>query len=208
MRNGAARLSDGGPRAAEAPSFLMNLNITPSAAATADRPMTLVNVPTTNKELDQVRALLRAYIAWHRQHHREDIQLVEQYFDGAAFEQELASLPGPYAAPGGCLFLASRDGVPAGCVALREIDAHASEMKRMFVDTHLQGKGVGRALAQAVVERARAMGYRSVRLDTSIRQHKAQALYRGLGFRVIEPYYALPANLRNWMVFMELSLQT
>jgi ribosomal protein S18 acetylase RimI-like enzyme len=43
-------------------------------------------------------------------------------------------------------------------------------------------------------------------LDTSIRQTEAQALYRGFGFRDIEPYYDLPDDLRNWLVFMELRL--
>jgi GNAT superfamily N-acetyltransferase len=169
--------------------------------------MTLVKVPTTPEELDQVRALMRAFIAWHRQRHLEDIHLIDQYFDAAAFEDELVSLPGKYAPPRGSLLLATHDGGPAGCVALREIDAHAGEMKRMFVYTHLHGKGVGHALAHALIGQARDMGYRCLRLDTSIRQEQAITLYRRLGFNVIEPYYELPESMRGWLVFMELALQ-
>jgi GNAT superfamily N-acetyltransferase len=44
-------------------------------------------------------------------------------------------------------------------IALREIDAHTCEMKRLFVYTHLRGKGIGKALVQALIERARAIGY-------------------------------------------------
>jgi putative acetyltransferase len=50
------------------------------------------------------------------------------------------------------------------------------------------------------------MDYRAMRLDTSIRQAEAKALYAGLGFKDIPPYYDVPAEMRNWLVFMELTL--
>jgi GNAT superfamily N-acetyltransferase len=169
--------------------------------------MPQVLIPTTAEQLDQVRALMRAFTAWHRQRHQEDLTLIDSYFDAAAFEAELAGLPGKYAPPRGRLLLAMAGDQPAGCVALREIDSTRCEMKRMFVYPHRQGQGVGRALAEAVIRDARAMGYQSMLLDTSIRQAEAQALYRRLGFRDIAPYYDLPEPLRNWLVFMELRLE-
>ena len=162
-----------------------------------------VTTPTTQAELDQVRDLMRGFVGWHRVRHQQDLHLIDQYFDAAEFEAELASLPGEYGSPGGALLLATCDGVPAGCVALRGLDAVACEMKRMFVYPHLQGKGVGRALGEAILDEARRLGYRMMRLDTSIRQQEAIALYRRLGFRDIAPYYDLPDPLRNWLVFME-----
>lgn len=169
--------------------------------------MVQVLVPTTVEQLDQVRALIRAFVAWHRERHQQDLALIDAYFDAAAFEAELAGLPGKYAPPRGGLLLALVDGEPAGCVALREIDDTRCEMKRMFVYPERQGQGVGRALAEAVIRDARAIGYRTMLLDTSIRQAEAQALYRRMGFRDIAPYYDLPEDLRNWLVFMELPLQ-
>jgi GNAT superfamily N-acetyltransferase len=166
----------------------------------------VVRVPTTVQQLDQVRSLMRSFIAWHKARHREDIHLIDAYFDADAFEQELASLPGEYVPPHGQLLLATWDGTPAGCVALREIDSASCEMKRMFVYTQFHGKGVGRALADAVINEARALGYRTMRLDTSIRQDEARRLYQRLGFKIIEPYYELSQELRDWLVFMEVSL--
>jgi GNAT superfamily N-acetyltransferase len=158
--------------------------------------------------LDQVRAIMRAFIAWHREHHREDLHLIDQYFDAAAFEDELATLPGAYGPPQGQLLLAMVEGAPAGCVALREIDRTACEMKRMFVYTQHHGRGVGLALAREVIVQARTLGYRQMRLDTSIRQHQAIGLYQRLGFELMAaPYYEVPAALRHWLVFMELQLQ-
>lgn len=81
------------------------------------------------------------------------------------------------------------------------------EMKRLFVDPELHSHGVGRKLAEAVIMAARAMGYSTMRLDTSIRQTEALSLYASLGFRTIEPYYPLPADMAAWLVFMELKLQ-
>jgi GNAT superfamily N-acetyltransferase len=165
-----------------------------------------VQIARTSEQLDHVRNLMRAFVSWHRQRHHEDIQLIDQYFSSAAFEAELASLPGKYVPPTGQLLLASLDGVAAGCVALREIDGAACEMKRMFVYPQLHGKGIGRALAEEIIDQARDLGYTCMRLDTSIRQNEAQTLYQRLGFQVIQPYYELPEELRNWLVFMELKL--
>jgi putative acetyltransferase len=176
------------------------------ASEQQENSMTLVKVPKTTEQLDRVRTLMRAFVDWYRQRYVEDIKLIDEYFDAPAFEEELASLPGKYAPPSGTLLLAFHEDIPAGCVALREIDAHTCEMKRMFVSTHLRGKGVGRALAQALIDRAREIGYQSMRLTTGFRQYEAKALYQSLGFRVIEPYYELPEKLRNWVVFMELNL--
>src|SRR5262245_29827253 len=167
-----------------------------------------VLVPTTVQQLDQVRALMRAFIAWHRARHDDDLHLIDQYFDAAAFDDELTALPGPYQPPKGQLLLALIDGAPAGCVALREIDGAACEMKRMFVYPQFHGRGVGLALARELIAQARALGYRQMRLDTSVRQDQAIGLYRRLGFRqLMAPYYEVPAAMRDWLVFMELQLQ-
>jgi GNAT superfamily N-acetyltransferase len=165
-----------------------------------------VGFASTTEQLEQVRGLLRAFVAWHRQRHIDDLELIDDYFDATAFEEELASLPGKYSPPHGRLLLATRDKQPAGCVALRQLDDQACEMKRMFVPSHLRGAGVGRVLANAVINEARIIGYSVIRLDTSIRQVEAQRLYEGLGFVRIQPYYDLPERMQAWLVFMELRL--
>jgi GNAT superfamily N-acetyltransferase len=161
-------------------------------------------VPETTEELDQVRALIRTFVAWHRERHELDRDLIDRYFDAAEFERELAALPGKYGPPGGQLLLAKADGEAAGCVALRELEDGACEMKRMYVDERLRGQGVGFALSARVLTDARALGYRRMRLDTSIRQAEALGLYHRMGFTEIEPYYDVADELRGWLVFMEL----
>ena len=162
---------------------------------------------TLREELDDVRSLMRAFVTWHRAHHAEDIALIDRYFDGAAFETELAGLPGKYAPPKGRLLIAYEHAQPAGMVALRDLGKGMCEMKRMFVPEEFRGRGIGRALADRVVWEAKAAGYTRMMLDTSNRQSRAIELYERAGFRRIMPYYPLTADLRAWLVFFELKLQ-
>jgi hypothetical protein len=87
-----------------------------------------VGEPRTTEDLDAVRGLIRAFVAWHRERHRDDLHLIDAYFDAGAFEAELAGLPGAYEP----LLLARVEGEPAGCVALKALDADTCEMKRLY----------------------------------------------------------------------------
>lgn len=158
-------------------------------------------------ELNDVRSLMRAFVAWHRERHAADIALIERYFDARAFAEELATLPGKYAPPEGRLLVAYHDELPAGCVALRDLGGSDCEMKRMFVPVAFRGLGIGRALAERVIAEARSAGYARMRLDTSKHQIEAMRLYESFGFRCIAPYYDLTDDLKDWLVFFELALR-
>jgi len=108
------------------------------------------------------------------------------------FDAELAALPGEYAPPGGVLLIARDGDAPAGCVALRGLDAGTGEMKRMYVRERYRGSGLGRRLALAAIEEARKRSYTRVLLDTLPKLAPAIALYRDLGFRETGPYLACP----------------
>ena len=112
------------------------------------------------------------------------------------FEGELAGLPGDYGAPHGVLLLAFADQALAGCGALRplrDVDhANACEMKRLFVRRAFRRFGLGRVLAQALIDHARAAGYSSMLLDTLDEMESARALYANLGFQEVAPYYFNP----------------
>jgi ribosomal protein S18 acetylase RimI-like enzyme len=104
------------------------------------------------------------------------------------FAEEVATLPGDYAPPGGRLLLAIVEGQPAGCVALRNIGEGFAEMKRLYVRPAFRGMKLGRKLTEAVLAEARSIGYRAVRLDTLATMKEAQSLYLSMGFADIPPY--------------------
>ena len=141
---------------------------------------------------------------------------VDLCFQG--FDKELATLPGAYAPPRGRLLLAGTPGEAFGCIALRPLDsdsgcgcgaaaaptgASVAEVKRLYVQPAHRGEGWGERLARALIDEARAIGYRELKLDTLATMAAARALYASLGFRECEAYYRNPLG---GTVYMSLAL--
>jgi ribosomal protein S18 acetylase RimI-like enzyme len=127
---------------------------------------------------------------------REYAQTLDIDLDFQNFEQELNSLPGEYAAPQGGMLLALIDGQVAGCGGFRPIAdsdyANACEMKRLFIRPAFRRFGLGRTMAQALIDGATSAGYSSMLLDTLDDMEAARDLYESLGFVEIPPYYFNP----------------
>ena len=123
-----------------------------------------------------------------------------------SFDQELAGLPGDYSPPDGRLLIAEYEAELAGCVALHKLEPGICEMKRLYLRPAFRGKGLGRRLAETILNEARSIGYQRLRLDTVERVMRvAVELYRALGFRQIAPYRANPME---GTLYMELVLST
>lgn len=141
--------------------------------------------PATPEDWRETRLILRDYA------NSLDVDLCFQ-----GFEEELAGLPGAYEQPGGLMLLATVDGAVAGSGAFRPLpDAdypNACEMKRLFVRPAFRRFGLGRVLAQALMDRATEAGYSSMLLDTLDDMEAARGLYESLGFVEVPPFYFNP----------------
>lgn len=149
--------------------------------------------PESEKDFSEIRELILEYA--------ESLAFNLGFQD---FEEEFRDIPGHYAPPGGRLILAVLDEETVGCVALKPLDEGTCEMKRLYVRPQYRRRGVGKKLAEAIIEDARKIGYGSMRLDTVPEMKAAIALYRSLGFKVIEPYRYNPIE---GALFMELVLE-
>ncbi|SEU30747.1 GNAT family N-acetyltransferase [Stigmatella erecta] len=109
------------------------------------------------------------------------------HLDFQDFTREMHGFPADYAPPGGCLFLATGDHGPVGCVALRPLAPGLCEMRRLYVRVRHRGQGLGQRLARAILEEARALRYAAMRLDTLPTMHAAIGLCQDLGFQPLVP---------------------
>lgn len=131
----------------------------------------------TSPQIPQVRELFEEYAA-------------SLPFDLAfqGFAQELATLPGDYH----CILLAFQNQELAGCIALRSLEPSIAEMKRLYVRSRFQGQGIGRALTEALLEKAKSLGFAKIRLDTVPSMLAARRMYAAMGFYPIAPYRENP----------------
>jgi putative acetyltransferase len=141
--------------------------------------------PDTPALFDATRELFREYAA-----------ALEVDLSFQAFDAELDNLPGDYAPPQGALLLAYLDGELAGCGGFRPLPeadyANACEMKRLYVRRAFRRFGIGRVLAQELLDRALQAGHSVMLLDTLDEMEAARGLYASLGFEEIPPYYFNP----------------
>lgn len=152
-----------------------------------------IQVFSENTELPLVRALFTEYAG------SLNIDLCFQNFDA-----ELDALPGDYAPPRGTLVLARSGSELVGCCAMRPLDTtdypNACEMKRLYVRPFLRGSGIGRRLAEAVMEAAQQAGYATMLLDTLSEMETARAMYQDLGFTEVPPYYYNPIEGAHYLM--------
>jgi GNAT superfamily N-acetyltransferase len=93
------------------------------------------------------------------------------------------------------VFLVARDddGTPLGCGALRGLDGGVVELKRMYTVPAARGRGVGRAVLEALEAEARARGFTLARLETGDLLPEAHRLYARAGYQPI-PCWGAYAN--------------
>jgi len=85
----------------------------------------------------------------------------------------------------GTFVVARTNGRAIGCGALRKLDEMTAEVKRMYVEPELRGRGVAKEILHHLEKSAWDLGVKRLVLETGIYQAEAIALYRRAGFRPV-----------------------
>ncbi|PIB23856.1 GNAT family N-acetyltransferase [Maribacter sp. 4U21] len=80
------------------------------------------------------------------------------------------------------------NGIALGCGALKRFDANSMEVKGMFVNPEVRGKGIASLLLVALENWAKELGYEQCVLETGLRQPEAIALYKKNKYNIIPNY--------------------
>jgi DNA-binding MarR family transcriptional regulator/GNAT superfamily N-acetyltransferase len=113
----------------------------------------------------------------------------EQGFDP---EQSIPAEDDEMVPPGGAFLVATVEGEPVACGAVKTTAPGIGSLKRMWVAESARGLGLGRRLLAALEEEARALGLGTLRLETNRSLTEAIALYRSAGYVEVPPFNADP----------------
>jgi GNAT superfamily N-acetyltransferase len=167
----------------------------------------------SEEQRQQAGALIREYLEWLNSRIQHDYAIE---FDVEAIVQSDLSAPHKFHPPEGRFYLARYGGNIAGVGCLKRLDEGVGEVQRMYVPPALRGMGIGRAIAEQLIDDARSIGYQKLKLESLEFLEAAHSLYRSLGFSEISPYddnsmqsYQATEQLDQYRaitVFMEMDL--
>lgn len=168
----------------------------------------MINIHQAKIDEDRllIRELFQEYLEWANTRCNKEYGI---NFDiKSMLEQDMTKLE-IFLPPYGRLLLAIEGARAPGIACMRKIRKDIGEIKRMYVRPGFRGRGIGRALLEALIVEAQEIGYLTVRLDSTRFMEAAHSLYRSVGFREIEAYTEseIPPEFKQHWVFMEKQLQ-
>jgi len=157
-------------------------------------------------DIELVRKLWTDYLTWGN----EMMQMtygVHPHNPTKIVEQDIKQID-KYLPPNGLVFLAFIDNKACGIGCLNKLSREVGELKRMFVDPSFRELGVGKAILQTIINTAKEIGHKKVRLNTPKFMKTAHSLYAGFGFKPISVYpeVEITEDFREYLLFMELDL--
>lgn len=139
----------------------------------------VVTTATTDEEYATALDMVNELIDW----------LATRFeLDRSYYTEELAHFAEWYGGERGRTFIATVDGVAAGCVVFRAFGDGVAELRRMYVRPAFRRHGIARCLLKAAETEAGALGFRRVQFVTSLEFEGALELYESEGFEPMELY--------------------
>jgi len=109
---------------------------------------------------------------------------------------------------GGVYFIRGADGKAFAMGGLRRLPDGSAEIVRIYTRPQARGHGLGKSMVQGLIDEARRLGYREIRLDTGVFMKEAQRIYAAAGFTPCEQYAGAepPEALTPYWLYMKRSL--
>jgi ribosomal protein S18 acetylase RimI-like enzyme len=113
------------------------------------------------------------------------IQQTGAYLGHGPWDEDIYAIEENYLNRQGEFLIGEWDGVFVAMGAFRRTTPERAEIKRMRVHPDYQGRGFGQIILRELEDRARALGYKTLHLDTSVLQIPAQKLYQKNGYHEV-----------------------
>lgn len=175
--------------------------------------ISFIQVETPDQK-QRAGALIREYLEWLNERVRVDYGIE---FDVDSMVESDLSDSNKFQPPNGRFYLVRSESHIAGVGCLKELESGIGEIQRMYVQPRFRGQGLGRAIVNRLIEDARAIGFRRLKLESLEFLKAAHRLYRSVGFHEIDPYddnsmrsYQSTETLDKYYsitVFMEMDLE-
>jgi GNAT superfamily N-acetyltransferase len=162
----------------------------------------------TGDSLEHMITLSQEYVTWMLGEVRTrypDLD-AQEFSSKRTYDDIRKKFPGEHVPPDGCLLIARNDGQVSGCIALARLSGDIAEMRTLYVRPSFRGTGAGKKLVETLLDQARTLGYKRVRLDTLRFMESAQTLYRSYGFYDIEPYREMSPSMGHYICFFECNM--
>ncbi len=139
----------------------------------------------SDEDKQKAGALIREYLVGLNERVQRDYGIE---FDVEAMVVSDLSDPDKFHPPDGRFYLAHYRGDIAGVGCLKKLEESVGELQRMYVPPIFRRKGVGRAILNRLIDDARVIRYKRLKLESLKFLEVAHSLYRSVGFRKIDPY--------------------
>ena len=116
------------------------------------------------------------------------ISQLDKYLSIVNGEQDAFYAPNNVLDPLDTAVIAYYDGKPVGCGCFKKFDHESVEIKRMYVDPEIRGKGIASAVLNELEKWAKEKGFTQTVLETGKKLDDANALYYKQGYQIIENY--------------------
>jgi len=152
-----------------------------------------------------------AFITWIAEEMRARHKIDAESMIGQTAQEYVETVFDTFAAlkpPQGILYILEVDDEVAGMGAVKPLEEGVGEIKRMYIRPKYRGKGFGKAMLQRLIQKAKTLGYTTLRLETGDYSTTAHHIYRSAGVKDIEEYTHLetPEWYRHNCLFMETTL--